>query len=731
MRSSTMSPSILNFQLPLRRPALLLAAMAGLVVGAGFASAEDKVATPAGDQAALLNTPLIPRAVLFGNPERAAGRLSPDGKHISYLAAVNGVLNLWIAPANDMTKAMAITSDTKRGIRSYFWAYDSAHVIYIQDEGGDENWRVHAVNIATGDNRDLTPMKGVAAQISGVSDRFPNEILVGLNDRNPQLHDLWRINITTGEKKLVKENPGFADMTADDNYVVRFASTYMPDGGIQIFTIDGDKEPEAWVKVPMEDTLTTSPQGFDKTGTKVYMADSRGRNTSALLELDLATGKSVMIAEDSKADVGGVLTHPTNKNIQAVSFTYDRTRWQVVDPAVKVDLDYLATVADGEIAVTSRTQDDTKWTVAFSLDNGPAVTYVYVRDPASGKAGNATKLFSNRPNLEGQPLVKMHPVIIKSRDGLDLVSYISLPLWADANQDGKAEIPTPMVLLVHGGPWARDDWGFNPYHQWLTNRGYSVLSVNFRGSTGFGKDFINAGNKEWAGKMHDDLIDAVDWAVNNGSAEKNKVAIMGGSYGGYATLVGLTFTPDVFACGVDIVGPSSITTLLNTIPPYWAPAMELFKQRVGDHTTEEGRKFLDSRSPLTFVDRIKKPLLIGQGANDPRVKQSEADQIVAAMQSKNIPVTYVLFPDEGHGFARPDNNMAFSAVTEAFLSHHLGGRFEPVGSDLSKSTALIPTGADQIPGLSGVEGIRTQMPKAESKAELKPQPAAQTPSKGG
>jgi dipeptidyl aminopeptidase/acylaminoacyl peptidase len=265
-----------------------------------------------------------------------------------------------------------------------------------------------------------------------------------------------------------------------------------------------------------------------------------------------------------------------------------------------------------------------------------------------------------------------------------------------------------MVLDVHGGPWARDNWGFNPQHQWLANRGYAILSVNYRGSTGFGKKFVNAANKEWAGKMHDDLLDAVNWAVENKVAQKDKVAIMGGSYGGYATLVGLTFTPDVFACGVDIVGPSNINTLLQTIPPYWAPAVSIWKHRVGDHTSAEGREFLDSRSPLARVEKIKKPLLIGQGANDPRVKQSEADQIVKAMQEKNIPVTYVLYPDEGHGFARPENRMSFMAVTEAFLGEHLGGRVEPIGDDFKGSSIKVPTGAREIAGLA--ESVPTTQP---------------------
>jgi dipeptidyl aminopeptidase/acylaminoacyl peptidase len=389
-----------------------------------------------------------------------------------------------------------------------------------------------------------------------------------------------------------------------------------------------------------------------------------------------------------------MLEHPTTYTIQAVAFNYTRPEWKVLDPSIQGDLDYLRTAARGDLLVTSRTLDDRLWTVAAIVDDGPARFYLYDRT-----ARKATLLFTHRKALEGLPLAAMHPEVITSRDGLKLVSYLTLPVGSDARRAGRPDQPLPMILLVHGGPWTRDTWGFNGEEQWLANRGYAVLSVNYRGSTGFGKRFLNAGSREWAGKMHDDLIDAVDWAIKEGIADRGRVAILGGSYGGYAALVGLTFTPDVFACAVDIVGPSNLETLLNTIPPYWEPGIAMFTTRVGDHRTAEGRRFLESRSPLTFVDRIRRPLLIGQGANDPRVKQSEADQIVAAMQRRGIPVTYVLYPDEGHGFARPENRLSFNAVVEAFLSRHLGGRVEPIGRDFQGSTITVPTGAKDVPGL--------------------------------
>ncbi len=640
-------------------------------------------------------TPLIPRQVLFGNPDKAQARLSPDGSRISYLAPVEGVLNVWVGPADDPDAARPVTNDTGRGIRIYFWAFTNENILYIQDKDGDENWRLYAVDLSTSQTRDLTPVEGVRAQVQEVSPKFPDQILVGLNDRDPQLHDLYRINIDTGEQQLVQENDqGFLGFLTDDDYDVRFAMRLTPDGGNEILRPNDEGGWEPFAKIEMEDTLTTSPVGFDKTGRILYMLDSRGRNTAALTAMNLDTGEQTLIAEDPRADISDTLVHPTEKNIQAIAFTYERKQWQVLDDSVAPDLAFLRTVADGDIEVISRTLDDKYWVVVYLLDDSPVRYYRYDRE---GK--DAQFLFTNRKALEGLLLAKMRPVTIKSRDGLNLVSYYTLPVGSDSDSDLRPDKPLPMALLVHGGPWGRDNWGYNSVHQLLANRGYAVLSVNFRGSTGLGKEFINASNLEWAGKMHDDLIDAVQWAIEEGIADPERVAIMGGSYGGYATLVGMTFTPETFACGVDIVGPSNLVTLLESIPPYWQPAIELFATRVGDHRTEEGRAFLTERSPLTHVDRIIRPLLIGQGANDPRVKQAESDQIVEAMQEKNIPVTYVLYPDEGHGFARPENDLSFFAVSEAFLAECLGGRFEPVGDDFQGSSITVPTGAEAISGL--------------------------------
>ena len=637
---------------------------------------------------------MIPRQVLFGNPEKSMARINPDGEYLSYLAPVEGVLNVWIAAVDDPDSARPITNDEERGIRHYDWTYDRQHILYYQDAKGDEDWHVYATNIATGETRDLTPFEKVNSQILSVNEKTPNEILIGINNRNPQLHDVYRIELSTGERTLIEENPGFVSYLFDNDDRTRFAMTFSPTGGQDILQRDENNQWQPFLEVPNTDALTTYLTGFDKSNQILYMIDSRKRNTAALFTLDLASGKRELIAEDGRADVGGMLVHPTEKHAQAVSFTYDRNRWHVLDPAIQEDMDYLHSVEDGELSITSRTLDDRLWTAAYVLDNGPVKYYLYDRTRKQ-----ATYLFSNRTDLDEYQLARMHSLTIKSRDGWNLVSYLTLPPDSASNGDARPNNPVPLVLLVHGGPWGRDIWGYDPHHQWLSNRGYAVLSVNFRGSTGFGKEFTNAGNGEWAGKMHDDLIDAVNWAIREKITQRDQVAIMGGSYGGYATLVGLTFTPETFVCGVDIVGPSNLVTLLQNVPPYWVPILPMMKDRVGDWTTEEGQKSLLAKSPLARVDQIQRPLLIGQGANDPRVKQVESDQIVEAMKQKNIPVTYVLYPDEGHGFARPENRLSFYAIAEAFLSEHLGGQFEPVGEDFQGSKIRVPEGADQVPGL--------------------------------
>ncbi len=431
---------------------------------------------------------LIPRQVLFGNPDKAHARLSPDGKRVAFLAPVNGVLNVWVGPIDNPAAAKAVTNDTKRGIRTFYWAYTNKHVIYRQDQNGDENWHVYSVNLDDDKTTDLTPLKDVAAQLEGLSHRQPGALLVNLNNRDPQLHDIYRIEIATGERKLVQKNPGFAGFVTDDDFRVRFATRFEPDGSNQLFEPDGKGGWKKFINIPQADTLTTSPIGFDKSGDTLYMLDSRGRDTGALTALNLKTNKETVLAASDKADINGVISHPTENTILAASYEYTRKEWEILDDSIKPDMTYLRRVADGDIEVTSQSLDNQFWIVAYLMDNGPIRYYHYDRG-----AKQAKFLFSSRKDLEDLPLVKMRPEIITASDGLKMVSFLSLPNNADTDGDARPERPLPMVLLVHGGPWARDTWGFDSYHQWLANRGYAVLSVNFRGSTGFGKAFLNAG----------------------------------------------------------------------------------------------------------------------------------------------------------------------------------------------------------------------------------------------
>ncbi len=675
---------------------LALAASLAAIAAAANAQQGETMSTSTAAEA-VASVPLIPREALYGNPTRSSGMVSPDGKWLSWMAPHEGVMNVWMAPAGDPSAAKRMTNATDRPIPQYFWAPDAQSLLYVQDKDGDENYLLYQVDVSTGEERVLTPFEKTRVSLVGTSNTIKAKILVGLNNRDPRFHDVHLLDLRTGELTLVRENTeGFIGFLADDSLTLRWALAQNAAGGMDMYEIvDGKVAETPRESTGLEDSLSTTVAGYTTDGKTLYWIDSRGRNTAALIAEDTETGEKRVIAESDKADIGGTMSDPVTGEVEAYSVYYLTNEWTALDPDVKASLEWLDARLEGDFGVQSRTEDDTKWVVWNDPLTAPSKVFLYDRP-----AGTLTEFYTTRPELVGAPLQPMHPLEIPARDGLKLPSYLTLPPGSDADGDGVPEAAVPMVLLVHGGPWARDGYGFNRAHQWLANRGYAVLSVNFRGSTGFGKDFVNAANLEWGAKMHDDLIDAVEWAVGNGVAQRDKVAIMGGSYGGYATLVGLTFTPDTFACGVDIVGPSNLETLLETIPPYWEPQVKQFHERMGNPNTPEGKQLLVDRSPLYKADRISRPLLIGQGANDPRVKQAESDQIVEAMQTAGIPVTYVLFPDEGHGFARPTNNIAFNAITENFLATCLGGRAEPISGELEKSTAQIVTGAEYVQGLA-------------------------------
>ncbi len=675
-----------------------------ILLTAACAPRDEPVPETAMSEAQTGSDDLIDRELLFGNPERMQLRISPDGRHLSYIAPLEGVLNVWAAPVDDLDSARPLTRDTGRGIFRHFWAPDAKHVLFLQDTGGDENFLLHAINLESGEIRNLTPFEGTTAEVVHISPRHADTILVGLNNRDERFHDVHRLTLSTGELELVEENEGFLGYVADDDLQLRLAMAPRPGGGMDVLRKDGDDFTHL-LTIEQEDDMVSAPVAMAPGGEHFYMLDSRDRNTGALARIHLDSGEREILAADDRADVAGVFVDVVSREVAAYAVNYKKPEWTALDPDVQRDFQRLNAAIDGDLQITSQSHDGRLWTIYSGEATAPGTAHLYDRD-----SGRIETLFSTQPGLAEQPLTPMQPLVIESRDGLDLVSYLSLPRWVETDDEGRPKEPLPMVLLVHGGPWARDSYGFHSEHQWLANRGYAVLSVNFRGSTGFGKDFINAGDREWGRAMHDDLIDAVDWAVEQGITRSDSVAIMGGSYGGYATLAGLAFTPDVFACGVDIVGPSNLETLLESIPPYWEAFFENLATRVGDPRTEEGRALLRERSPLHRAEDIKRPLLIAQGANDPRVKQAESDQVVEAMLANELPVTYVLYPDEGHGFARPQNRLAFYGITELFLTECLGGRHQALEDSLAGSSTQVPTGAEFITGLKeALEGFEPVM----------------------
>jgi dipeptidyl aminopeptidase/acylaminoacyl peptidase len=534
----------------------------------------------------------------------------------------------------------------------------------LQDIGGNENWRLYAVDLQTLAIRDLTPFENVQVQVIEHNKNFPDDLLIAMNHENVQVHDVYHLHIPSGELKLRAKNPGtYAGWVTDSTLRVRGAIEATPDGGFRLLL--RQTESDDWkvaVECKTEDSLSSGPVCFSKDGNFLYLKDSRGVNAARLTKLNVATGKTQVIIEDSQYDVGDLIIHPDTYEIQAVGFTKARDEWVILDHSIEKDISAIRALHPGDFFLSSRDHADEKWIIGFTADDGPVPYYIFNR-----KELRATFLFDHRPELKKYKLARMEPISFMSRDGRTIHGYLTFP-------PDERRVNLPMVLNVHGGPWHRDVWGFNPEAQWFANRGYACLQVNFRGSTGYGKEFLNAGDREWGGKMHDDLVDAVSWAIKNGYADSKRVAIYGGSYGGYAALVGATFTPDLFRCAVAIVGPSNLITFIRSIPPYWSTYLETLYRRVGNPETESD--FLTSRSPLSKVDQIKISMLIAQGANDPRVKQAESEQIVEEMKQKQIPHEYLLFPDEGHGFAKPENRLHFYQAAEKFLATHLGGRYE-------------------------------------------------------
>jgi dipeptidyl aminopeptidase/acylaminoacyl peptidase len=607
-------------------------------------------------------TPLIPRSVLFGNPERTAPSISPDGTLIGFVAPVDDVLNVWVGPLDDPASAAPVTFDRGHGVTAYRFAHDDRTLLYLRDTDGDENWRLYTLDLQTGKSTLRTPADGVTAALMGHNRWNPTTVLVGLNADNPQLHDVYRLDLVSGDVTKVETNPGFAGWIVDSDLAVRGGAAMTPDGGMVIALRDAAGEYQPWRQVGPSDVATTSVLGYTRDGSAMLMISSEGVNAGRLVRIDAETGEQTVLAEDATYDVSGILSDPETLEPRSVVFAKDRTEWLHLDAELGAEIDEIRAQLAGDIGI-SRDRANRTWLITESPSDGPVRYYRYDRATRS-----LTFLFAHKPALQDYTLAPMEPFSFTARDALTVHGYVTYPV-------GVPQRDLPAVVNVHGGPWARDEWGYNPEVQWLANRGYACVQVNYRGSTGYGKEFLNAGDRQWAAAMHDDLLDAIDHLVGTGTIDRDRVAIYGGSYGGYAALVGAAFTPDVFRCAIDLVGPSNLATLIASVPEYWKPQIALFHTKVGNPETEP--ELLWERSPLSRVDDIAIPILVAQGKNDPRVKEAEAQQIVDAMAEKGLAYEYLLFPDEGHGLVKPENRERFYSVAERFLAAHIGGRAEP------------------------------------------------------
>jgi dipeptidyl aminopeptidase/acylaminoacyl peptidase len=603
--------------------------------------------------------PRIPLKDFFDNPKISSAAISPDGRQLAFLAPEGNRMNVWVGDvAKSLDSARAITHDTQRGIMHFVWTRDSRYVLFDQDRDGDENFHLFRADPLDPDAKavDLTPMAGARAEVIDLPRDRPGEAIVAINGRDKRYFDAYRLDLESGELRLLEKNPGDVDSWHVDLHGDIRACTAQVGTKTEIRARDSASGSFRTLAI-YTDEESPSVHGFSAEGTYLYFSSARDANAERLVKLDLKTGKETVIDADPDYDLSGVIISDRTNQLLGVAYNKDRLIYKPFDKQFARDLEILGKLHEGELLFRSSTDDEQKWIIAYNSPTDPGATYLYDR-----ATGQAQFLYRPRPWLPHQGLADMQPISFSSRDGLTIHGYLTLP-------KGVAAKNLPAVLVVHGGPWARDAWGYDPEVQFLANRGFAVLQINYRGSTGYGKKFLNAGNREWGGKMLDDLVDGADWIVRQGIADKNRLGIYGGSYGGYATLSALAFRPKVFACGVDYVGVSNLLTFMNTIPPYWETFRELMYKRVGNPKTDQ--ELLRTRSPLFAADKIEVPLFVAQGYNDPRVNHAEAEQIVQALKANGKPVEYLVKMDEGHGFENPENRLDFYEKMESFLEKHL------------------------------------------------------------
>ena len=612
--------------------------------------------------------PLIPRTVLFGNPEKCSVQISGDGKYLSYLAPLDGsrtegALNIWIRTLGQHDD-QPITQVTERSIEAYSWSNDSKQLLYISDNKGDENWLLYGIDLQTRETTCYTPFENVQTRFVYHDNKETSTLLLGLNKDNPASHDIYTLDLTTKELTLIAKDPGnVTQWIADKNLQLRAAKQLTGETAQLLYREDNDAEWEVFHTYDFEDASSSWISCISQKHNCLYIRETKDSNTARFLSYDLSTKQFNVIAHNKKYDLGSIYIHPDDEIPLAIRHNEDKPRWEFLAPSIYERIITTFTKKyTAEIYLASCDKELRRWIVYLGGDTYGGTYYLYNDDTQE-----IEELFKAKPDLDDTALAPMEPITFTSRDGLTLHGYLTCPLYKKRSQ-------LPLVLVVHGGPWLRDSWGYNSYAQWLANRGYAVLQVNFRGSSGYGKKFLHAGDKQWGAKMHDDLIDGVNWTIEQGIADPKKVAIFGGSYGGYAALCGAAFTPDIFCCAIDIVGITNLLTWLEAMPPYWDKYKADTYQKVGNPETEA--EMLKERSPLFKAGQIKIPMLIAQGAHDPRVKQAESEQIVEALEKNGIEHTYMLFEDEGHGFMKAENRLKFFTEAEKFLANHLGGRSE-------------------------------------------------------
>lgn len=649
---------------------------------------------------------LIPRTALFAPAARSAPIISPNGNHVVFLAEHKGAQNIWIAPSRNCADARPLTAETISSIRQVWWASDGERLIVLKDPTGSEQTGVFSYNTNSGHWICLSPPGDGECRPVVVRSEIEDEILVEFNDRDPAYFDVWRVNIRTGDKQRIVRNERFTWIHADRFLRPRLAEERCENGFVIFHTAEENGDWRPLIHVPPEDEMLTRPfriyelaDPFDETATRIYAMDCRDRNTAALVTWDLETGAAQQIAEDARADATGLVKDAAAHTAIAWTLSYEKPELRALSANAATDLNAVGEQLNKPFSILDQSADGQIWIIAAETSERPRTFMCHDRS-----TGQTWPLYDARPALTDAGLCPMQPHIIESRDGLKLVSYLTLP---EDRSPGHA-----MVVLVHGGPWIRDNWGFDFWTQFLANRGYAVLNVNYRGSQGFGKAFLNAGDKEWGGKMFDDVVDGVRWAIDKRIAEPGKIGIMGASFGGYATLVGMTREPDMFACGIDVFGVSNLISFLATIPQHWKVLREMWERRLGDPNDPIDRKMLAARSPINFIDRLRHPVLIAQGATDPRVVKAESENMTQAIEQSGGEVTYLLYPDEGHSFYQIDNELSFFACAEAFLSKHLGGPREAFGGELSRSSLTVPMGATLIPGLA--EALESRVSNTEN-----------------